>query len=152
MVRLLAEALDDFKAEHQEVLRAGLATARLDAVNGTAARQTRRYRFPILAGSDRFTVFQTGVAKSPKEFLPVLRAEDTYDAVIAAALDYSHRCSFSGWMMLAADTQTAQRLATLSAWAMHLIWLDISTIAVTPDPCSSEARARCATRFATIVC
>jgi len=32
----------------------------------------------------------------------VLRAEDTYDAVIAAALDYIHRCSLSGPMMLAA--------------------------------------------------
>lgn len=84
------------------MLRAGLATARLDAVNGAAARHARKYGFPILAGNDCFTVFQTGVAKSPKAFLFVLRAEDTYGAAIAAALDYIHRCSLSGPMMLAA--------------------------------------------------
>jgi len=56
----------------------------------------------MLAGNDCFTVFQTGVAKSPKACLFVLRAEDTYDAVITAALDYIHRCSLSGPMMLAA--------------------------------------------------
>jgi len=101
-MRLLAEPLDDFVAEDQKVLRAGLATARLDTVNGTAARHARKYEFPMLAGDDCFTVFQTGVAKSPKAFLSVLRAEDTYDAVIAAALDYIHRCSLSGQVILAA--------------------------------------------------
>jgi hypothetical protein len=55
----------------------------------------------MLAGDDCVTVFQTGAAKSPKTFLSVLRAEDTYDAAIAAALDYIHRCSLSGPMMLA---------------------------------------------------
>jgi len=102
MMRLLAEALDDFVAEDQEVLRAGLATARLDAVNGLAARHARKYEFQIFSGNECFTVFQTGLAKSPRAFLFVLRAEDTYDAVIAAALNYIHRCSLSGPMMLAA--------------------------------------------------
>ncbi len=74
----------------------------MDTVNGTAARHARKYGFPMLAGNDCFTVFQTGVAKSPKACLFVLRAEDTYDAVITAALDYIHRCSLSGPMMLAA--------------------------------------------------
>ena len=38
VVRLLAEPLDDFVAEDQEVLRAGLATARWVTVDDTAAR------------------------------------------------------------------------------------------------------------------
>ncbi len=45
VVRLLAKPLDDLVAEDQEVLRAGLATARWITVDDTAARHGRKDRF-----------------------------------------------------------------------------------------------------------
>jgi len=77
VVRLLAVPLDDFVAEDQEVLCAGLATARWVTVDDTAARHARKDGFNTQIGDDRFTVFRTGTSKSRETFLSVLRAGHT---------------------------------------------------------------------------
>jgi len=77
VVRLLAEPLDDFVAEDQEVLRAGLATARWVSVDDTAARHARKDGFTTQVGDNRFTVFRTGPSKSREAFLSLLRAGHT---------------------------------------------------------------------------
>jgi len=85
VVRLLAELLDDFVAEDQEVLRAGLATARWVTVDDTAARHARKDGFTTQVGDASeiacdlrgFTVFQTGTSKSREAFLALLRAGHT---------------------------------------------------------------------------
>ena len=64
VVRLLAESLDGFVAEDQEVLRAGLATARWITVDDTAARHARKDGFTTQIGDNRFAVFRTGASKS----------------------------------------------------------------------------------------
>jgi len=53
VVRLLAEPLDGFVAEDQDVLRAGLATARWVTVDDTAARHARKDGFTTQIGDDR---------------------------------------------------------------------------------------------------
>ncbi len=77
VVRLLAEPLDGFVAEDQDVLRAGLATARWVTVDDTAARHARKDGFTTQIGDDRFTVFRTGTSKSREAFLSLLRAGHT---------------------------------------------------------------------------
>ena len=77
VVRLLAVPLDDFVAEDQEVLCAGLTTARWMTVDDTAARHARKDGFNTQIGDDRFAVFRTGTSKSRETFLSVLRAGHT---------------------------------------------------------------------------
>ena len=100
MVRLLAGSLDGLVAENQEVLRAGLATARWITVDpreplrdfaDTAARHARKDGFTTQVGDNRFTVFRTGTSKSREAFLSLLRAGHTDHVVNAAALDYMPR-------------------------------------------------------------
>jgi len=134
VVRLLAEPLDGFVAEDQEVLRAGLATACWITVDDTAARHARKDGFTTQIGDDRFTVFRTGVSKSREAFLSVLRAGHTDYVVNAAALDYMRGHGLSGQVVALLDAHPARLFADTSAWAAHLARLGIDTLAVTPDP------------------
>ena len=134
VVRMLTGSLDDLVAEDQEVLRAGLATARWITVDDTAARHARKDGFTTQIGDDRFAVFRTGTSKSREAFLSVLRAGHTDYVVNAAALDYMRGHSLSGQVVAQLDAHPAKRFADTSAWAAHLARLGIDTLAVTPDP------------------
>jgi len=134
VVRLLAEPLDTLVAEDQEVLRAGLATARWITVDDTAARHARKDGFTTQIGDDRFAVFRTGASKSREAFLSVLRAGHADYVVNAAALDYTRGHGLSGQVVAQLDAHSAQRFADMSAWSAHLARLGIDTLAVTPDP------------------
>jgi len=134
VVRLLTEPLDGFVAEDQEVLRAGLATARWITVDDTAARHARKDGFTSQIGDDRFTVFRTGASKSREAFLSVLRAGHTDYVVNAAALDTMRGHSLSGQVVAQLDAHPAKRFADTSAWSAHLARLGIDTLAITPDP------------------
>ncbi len=134
VVRLLTEPLDGFVAEDQEVLRAGLATARWVTVDDTAARHARKDGFTTQIGDNRFTVFRTGTSKSREAFLSVLRAGHTDHIVNAAALDYMRGHGLSGQVVALLDTHPAKLFADAPAWAAHLARLGIDRLAVTPDP------------------
>ena len=134
VVRLLAEPLDDLVAEDQEVLRAGLATARWITVDDTAARHARKDGFTTQVGDNRFTVFRTGPSKSREAFLSLLRAGHTDYVVNAAALDYMRGHGLSGQVVAQLDAHPAKLFADAAAWAAHLARLGIDTLAVTPDP------------------
>jgi len=134
VVRLLAEPLDDFVAEDQDVLRAGLATARWVSVDDTAARHARKDGVTTQIGDDRFTVFRTGTSKSRETFLSLLRAGHTDYVVNAAALEYMRGHSLSGQVVALLDAHPAKRFADTSAWAAHLARLGLDTFEVTPDP------------------
>jgi len=134
VVRLLAEPLEGFVAEDQEVLRAGLATARWVTVDDTAARHARKDGFTTQIGDDRFTVFRTGPSKSREAFLSLLRAGHTDYVVNDAALEYMRGHGLSGQVIALLDAHPAKLLADAPAWAAHLAHLGIDTLAVTPDP------------------
>jgi hypothetical protein len=134
VVRLLTEPLDDFVAEDQAVLRAGLATARWITVDDTAARHARKDGFTTQIGDDRFTVFRTGTSKSRETFLSVLRAGHPDYVVNAAALDYMRGHSLSAQVVAQLNTHPAREFADTSAWSAHLAQLNIDQLAVTPDP------------------
>ncbi len=134
VVRLLAEPLDGFVAEDQEVLRAGLATARWVSVDDTAARHARKDGFTTQVGDNRFTVFRTGPSKSREAFLSLLRAGHADYVVNAAALDTMRGHGLSGQVAALLDAHPAKRFADAPAWAAHLARLGIDTLAVTPDP------------------
>jgi len=134
VVRLLAEPLDDFVAEDQEVLRAGLATARWITVDDTAARHARKDGFTTQIGDDRFADFRTGASKSREAFLSVLRAGRTDYVVNPAALDYMRGHGLSGQVIALLDAHPAKLFADAPAWAVHLAHLGIDTLTVTPDP------------------
>ncbi len=134
VVRLLAEPLDGFVAEDQDVLRAGLATAHWVSVDDTAARHARKDGFTTQVGDDRFTVFRTGASKSREAFLSLLRAGHTDYVVNPAALDYMRGHGLSGQVVALLDAHPAKLFADAPAWAAHLARLGIDTLAVTPDP------------------
>ena len=134
VVRLLTGSLHGLVAEDQEVLRAGLATARWVTVDDTAARHARKDGVTTQVGDERFAVFRTGASKSREAFLSLLRAGHTEYVVTAAALDYMRGHGLSGQVIALLDAHPARLFTDASAWAAHLARLGIDTLAVTPDP------------------
>ena len=134
VVRLLAAPLDDLVAEDQDVLRAGLATARWITVDDTAARHARADGVTTQVGDDRFTMFRTGTAKSREAFLSLLRAGHTDYVVNAAALEYMRGRSLSGAVIERLATHRAKLFASTAAWRAHLALLGLDQMQVTPDP------------------
>ena len=142
VVRMLTGSLDDLVAEDQEVLRAGLATARWITVDDTAAQHARKDWFTTQIGDVSeiacdlrgFAVFRTGPSKSREAFLSLLRAGHTDYVVNAAALDHMRGHGLSGQTVAQLDAHLAQQFADTSAWSAHLARLGIDQLEVTPDP------------------
>jgi hypothetical protein len=75
--RLLTDQQEDFVAEAQDVLRAGLETSPLVSVDDTGARHAGKNGFCTQIGNDWFTWFGTRSSKSRLNFLDLLRAGHT---------------------------------------------------------------------------
>ncbi len=134
VVRLLAAPLDDLVAEDQDVLRAGLATARWITVDDTAARHARADGITTQLGDDRFTIFRTGTSKSRAAFLSLLRAGHGDYVINATALEYMRGRSLAGSVIETLATHRAKLFASTAAWRAHLAALGIDQLEVTPDP------------------
>jgi hypothetical protein len=134
VVRLLTSRLDDLIAEDQEVLRAGLATARWVTGDDTAARHARQDGVTTQIGDDRFTAFRTGAAKSREAFLSTLRAGHGEYIVNAAALDYMRGRALAGSVIDLLAAHPAKIFADEASWKAHLAALGIDRLAVTPEP------------------
>jgi len=88
VVRLLTAKLEDFRAEDEAVLRAGLAGAPFVTVDDTGARHAGKGCFTTHIGSDRFAAFRTGPGKSRLAFLGRLLGGAARYVINAAALAY----------------------------------------------------------------
>jgi hypothetical protein len=132
--RLLTEKHDEFLAEAQDVLRAGLETAAFVSVDDTGARHAGKNGFCTQIGNDWFTWFGTRSSKSRLNFLDLLRAGHTDYVLNDAAYDYMRRHDLSAaaiaLLMAGAETQFADR----AAWLAHLDRLGFNTMTVTPNP------------------
>jgi hypothetical protein len=134
VVRLLTSRLDGLVAEDQEVLRAGLATARWVTVDDTAARHARRDGVTTQVGDDRFTAFRTGASKSRQAFLSNLRAGHGEYVVNDAALGYMRGRALAGPVVDLMAAHPVRVFADEDAWRAHLAVLGIDQLTVAPDP------------------
>jgi hypothetical protein len=132
--RLLTDQQEDFVAEAQDVLRAGLETSPFVSVDDTGARHAGKNGFCTQIGNDWFTWFGTRTSKSRLNFLELLRAGHTDYVLNDAAYSYMRKHSLSAPLIasLAAQPQTA--FADQKAWLAHLDRLGFTKLDVTPDP------------------
>jgi Transposase IS66 family len=134
LVRLLNENHQDFIAEAQDVLRAGLETSPWVSADDTGARHAGKNGFCTQIGNEWFTWFRTRSSKSRLNFLDLLRAGHTDYVLNAAAYDYmrEHGLPATSIALLAACPQT--RFADQAAWMALLDRLGLTALKVTPDP------------------
>jgi Transposase IS66 family len=134
VVRLLIDRQDRFRAEAQDVLRAGLATAAWVTVDDTGARHRARNGFCTHVGNDRFAWFGTTGSKSRLNFLELLRAGHGDYVINAEALAYMRSRSLSGFVIQRLAEHDDQHFADRAAWQAHLDRLGITALKVLPDP------------------
>ena len=134
VVRLLIDRQDRFRAEAQDVLRAGLATAPWITVDDTGARHKARNGYCTHIGNDRFAWFGTTGSKSRLNFLGLLRAGHGDYVVNAEALAYMGRRSLAGPVIRLLAEHETKHFADRAAWQSHLDRLGITALKVMPDP------------------
>lgn len=132
--RLLTDKQDEFIAEAQAVLRAGLETSAFVSVDDTGARHAGKNGFCTQIGDDWFTSFATRSSKSRLNFLDLLRAGHTDYVLNDAAYRYMRRHSLPATLIarLAAEPET--RFADRAIWLAHLDRLGFSGLDTAPDP------------------
>jgi len=134
VVRLLSAPLDAFVREDQEVLRAGLSSARWISVDDTAARHARQDGYTTQIGDERFTAFRTGLSKSRQAFLSMLRAGHGEYILNDEALAAMSRRGLAGPVIATLMAHPQRIFADEAAWRAHLHDLGLDRLTVTPDP------------------
>jgi len=132
--RLLTDKQDDFLAEAQDVLRAGLETSPWISVDDTGARHKAKNGFCTQIGNDRFTWFGTRSSKSRLNFLELLRAGHTDFVLNAAAFSYMRSRALPASLITQLSEQPDTVFADQAAWSAHLDRLGFTVLTSTPDP------------------
>jgi hypothetical protein len=132
--RLLTDQQEDFVAEAQDVLRAGLETSPYVSVDDTGARHKAKNGFCTQIGNDWFTWFGTRSSKSRLNFLELLRAGHTDYVLNDEAYGYmrKHGLPAASIACLMAGPET--RFADQAAWQAHLGRIGFTALDVTPNP------------------
>ena len=120
LLALLSAHKDDFHAEKDAILEAGLASARWVTVDDTGARHAGRNETTTHIGDDRFAWFATRPSKSRLNFLALLRAGHPDYVINAAAAAYMLEHGVPEPVITALLAHECQSFADETAWSMHL--------------------------------
>ena len=132
--RLLTDKQEEFAAEAQAVLRAGLETSAFVSVDDTGARHKGKNGFCTQIGNDWFTWFGTRSFKSRLNFLDLLRAGHTDYVLNNAAYRYMRKHSLPAALIARLAAKPETHFADRDAWLAHLDRLGFTGLDVTPDP------------------
>jgi len=144
--RLLTAQQEQFTAEAQDVLRAGLETAPYVSVDDTGARHKAKNGYCTQIGNDWFTWFGTRSSKSRLNFLELLRAGHTDYVLNDAAYGYMRKHSLAAPLLASLAAQPQTEFADQAAWIAHLERLGFTKLDVTPEPADRFAGHRFALR------
>jgi hypothetical protein len=134
VVRLLTAKLEDFRAEDEAVLRAGLRSAPFVTVDDTGARHAGKSCFTTHIGSHRFTAFRTGPGKSRLAFLGRLLGGAARYVINAAAIAYMRGADLPQDIIANLAGHSSLAFDSHEQWMSHLRALGIADLRVTPDP------------------
>jgi Transposase IS66 family len=141
VVRLLTAKLEDFRAEDEAVLRAGLAGAPFVTVDDTGARHAGKGCFTTHIGSDRFAAFRTGPGKSRLAFLGRLLGGAARYVINAAAIAYMRVADLPRDIIDKLARHALLLFSSHEQWMEHLRALGLTDLAVTPDPVRATSEA-----------
>jgi Transposase IS66 family len=127
VVRILTDRAA-FVREAEEVLRAGLRTARWISVDDTGARHKAKNGYCTQIGDDRFTAFATTSSKSRLNFLEVLRAGHRDYVINAEALGYLRRRALPEHAIARLAAHPRKHFPDEQAWGDHLHRLGIDAL------------------------
>jgi FtsZ-binding cell division protein ZapB len=141
VVRLLTAKLEDFRAEDEAVLRAGLAGAPFVTVDDTGARHAGKGCFTTHIGSDRFAAFRTGPGKSRLAFLGRLLGGAARYVINTAAIAYMRGADLPRDIIDKLARHALLLFSSHEQWMEHLRALGLTDLAVTPDPVRATSEA-----------
>jgi hypothetical protein len=141
VVRLMTAKLEDFRAEDEAVLRAGLAGAPFITVDDTGARHAGKGCFTTHIGSDRFAAFRTGPGKSRLAFLSRLLGGAARYVINAAAVAYMRGADLPQEVIDKLASHASLTFGAREPWIEHLRALGIADLRVTPDPVRAASEA-----------
>jgi len=141
VVRLLTAKLEDFRAEDEAVLQAGLTSAPFVTVDDTGARHAGKGCFTTHIGSDRFAAFRTGPGKSRLAFLRRLLGGAARYVINEAAIVYLREANVPHDIIDKLVGHPSLHFSSPEQWLEHLRRLGIADLRVTPDPVRATSEA-----------
>jgi Transposase IS66 family len=141
VVRLVTAKLEDFRAEDEAVLRAGLMSAPFVTVDDTGARHAGKGCFTTHIGSDRFTAFRTGPGKSRLAFLGRLLGGAARYVINAAAIAYMRGADLPHDIIDKLAGHSSLAFDSHEQWMSHLRVLGLADLRVAPDPARATSEA-----------
>jgi hypothetical protein len=132
--RLLTDRQEDFVAEAQDVLRAGLEVSPWVSVDDTGARHAGKNAFCTQIGNDWFTWFRTRPSKSRMNFLDLLRAGHTDHVLNDAAYGYMRNHGLPAVLIARLMAQPMTGFEDQDGWLALLDQLGFAGLRTTPDP------------------
>ncbi len=124
--RILTEQKDDFHAEKEDVLRAGLDVSSYINVDDTGARHAGKNGYCTHIGNELFAWFKSTESKSRINFLELLRKGNRDYVINADALKYIQQQSFPQPLMALLATDCGKYFETEENWKKHLYQLGIT--------------------------
>jgi hypothetical protein len=122
---ILTEKKDDFHAEKDEVLQAGLQASTYVGVDDTGARHQGKNGYCTHIGNELFAYFESTDCKSRLNFLQILRRPHTDYVINEVAVAYWERQGLTARLMKQLQ-RGVQEFADEPAWRARLAELGIS--------------------------
>lgn len=125
--RILTEGRDDFHAEKDEILRAGLAVSRYIHVDDTGARHQGRNGYCTHIGNELFAWFESTPSKSRINFLELLRHRHSDYVLSKDALAYMRAQKLAKTVIEKLAVHEHECFANETQWRELLTSLNISS-------------------------
>ena len=124
--RILTEQKDDFHAEKEEVLRAGLDVSSYINVDDTGARHAGKNGYCTHIGNELFAWFKSTESKSRINFLELLRRGNCDYVLNNDALEYIQQQSFPKPLMALLTADCGKYFETKEDWLEYMERLAIT--------------------------
>jgi len=124
--RILTEQKDDFHAEKEEVLRAGLDVSSYINVDDTGARHAGKNGYCTHIGNELFAWFKSTESKSRINFLELLRRGNCDYVINNDALEYIQQQSFPKPLMALLAADCGKYFETKEDWLEYMERLAIT--------------------------
>ena len=125
--RIITEAKQDFHAEKDELLRAGLEVSNYIHVDDTGARHEGQNGYCTHIGNELFAWFESRPSKSRINFLELLRAGHEEYVINAGALAYMRAHQLPQAQLAQLEELTNRSIENQAQWHLTLEQLDLTS-------------------------
>lgn len=118
--RILADAVQDFKAEEEKMVETGINTAQYLQVDDTGARHAGTNGICTFVGNDFFSFYRTTNSKSRTNFVSILQGINSTYVLNHSAFEYIKKYKMPQFVLTILENNKNKVLSDANAWEAFL--------------------------------